>query len=73
MIDNNRKISASIFVLEDEKYRMGNDLPIEIFSTRSEALNAWRDAGGRVIDFKGYFMRFTGKKAMIDWIKEKLG
>ena len=52
---------------------MGNDLPIEIFSTRSEALNAWRDAGGRVIDFKGYFMRFTGKKAMIDWIKEKLG
>jgi len=73
MIDNNRKISASIFVLEDEEYRMGNDLPIEIFGTRSEALNAWRDAGGRIIDFQGYFMRFNCKKSMIDWIKEKLG
>lgn len=73
MIYSNRKITASIFVLEDYEDRMGNDLPIEIFSTRSEAIEAWKDAGGRISDFQGYFMRFTGKKAMIDWIKEKLG
>ena len=73
MIDSNRKITASIFVLEDYEDRMGNDLPIEIFSTRSEAIEAWKDAGGRISDFQGYFMRFTGKIAMIDWIKEKLG
>ncbi len=73
MMDYNKKISASIFVLEDNEYRMGNDLPIEIFSTRNEALDAWRDAGGRVSDFQGYFARFNCKKSLIDFIKEKLG
>ena len=73
MSDDHKKISASIFVLEDKEYRLGNDLPIEIFGTRGEALNAWKDAGGRFSDFEGYFMRFNCKKAMIDWIKGKLG
>jgi len=67
------KISPSIFVLEDHEDRMGNDLPIEIFGTRSEAVEAWKDAGGRISDFQGYFMRFNCKKSMIDWIKGKLG
>lgn len=72
-MDYKIKISPSIFVLEDHEDRMGGDMPIEIFSTRSEAIEAWKDAGGRFIDFQGYFMRFSCKKAMIDWIKEKLG
>jgi hypothetical protein len=66
------KVSASIFVLEDPEYRIGNDMPIEIFATREEALNAWKAAGGRGIDFKGYFVRFNNKSSMINWIKVKL-